>query len=206
MTVTNYDDIDVCNLALGHLSVDPISSLDQNSDVAAKCKLFYPIVRDSLLAKHHWNWAKTRRRLSCSSEEIPLNGYHYVHRLPASLIAGPFAVWGNFAAHPSTTYEVCGVYLYSNYEDVMIEFREEKMVSSWPPYFLDLVAVALAARLSKPILDSTNRADELFAEAYGHGNLDGQGGLFAQAKALDAQSKPVASLFFNGDPLRISRF
>lgn len=56
-------DVDICNLALGHLGDRAtIASIDppEGSAQAEHCARFYPIARDSLLEMHTWGFA-TRR-------------------------------------------------------------------------------------------------------------------------------------------------
>ena len=41
-------EIDICNLALGHIRAGTINSLDEGSVQAKQCKLKYPIMRDQI--------------------------------------------------------------------------------------------------------------------------------------------------------------
>jgi len=58
-------DIDICNLALLRLGTrSSISSLSENSTEAMTCALLFPVVRDGLLARHHWGFASRRTALA----------------------------------------------------------------------------------------------------------------------------------------------
>ncbi len=60
--------IDICNLALTELKLDPISSLDQaGSKVAALCNRHYDVRRKALLRAHIWNFAKSEAQLALST-------------------------------------------------------------------------------------------------------------------------------------------
>jgi hypothetical protein len=58
-------DVDICNLALLRLGTrSSISALTEGSTEANACALVYPIVRDTLLAQHHWGFATRRVALA----------------------------------------------------------------------------------------------------------------------------------------------
>ena len=66
--------IDICNLALTELKLDPISSLDQkDSKVAALCDRHYDVVRKALIRAHIWNFAKSEAQLSLSTNGSSLS-------------------------------------------------------------------------------------------------------------------------------------
>lgn len=50
--------IDICNMALGYLNVKPIMSLDEMSEPARKCRLYYDHLRRKLLRDYPWGFAK----------------------------------------------------------------------------------------------------------------------------------------------------
>ena len=53
-------EVDICNLALGHLGDNAtVSSISppEGSAQAEHCARFYPIARDALLEMHNWNFA-----------------------------------------------------------------------------------------------------------------------------------------------------
>ena len=50
--------IDICNMALGYINTRPIMSLDEASEPARKCKLYYDQLRKRLLRSYTWGFAK----------------------------------------------------------------------------------------------------------------------------------------------------
>ncbi len=61
--------VDMCNLSLTELKVNPISSLDQEgSSVAELCKRHYDARRKALLRTHVWNFSKTEEALARASD------------------------------------------------------------------------------------------------------------------------------------------
>ena len=60
--------VDICNLALTELKINPISAIDEvGSAVAALCNRHYDIRRKALLRSHIWNFAKTEAKLNLSA-------------------------------------------------------------------------------------------------------------------------------------------
>lgn len=73
-------EIDICNLALGHLGdVATIASIDppEGSAQAEHCARFYPIARDALLEMHAWSFATKRVQLAQLGSGWPEWDYSY---------------------------------------------------------------------------------------------------------------------------------
>lgn len=65
-------DVDICNLALGHLGDDAnIASLTENSAQAAYCNRFYPIARDMVLQRGGFSFTLRRVALATDLVTIP---------------------------------------------------------------------------------------------------------------------------------------
>lgn len=45
---------DVCNMALAHIAKGRISNIDEQSELARQCKLFYEPTRKELLRSYTW--------------------------------------------------------------------------------------------------------------------------------------------------------
>ena len=76
--------VDICNLALSELKINPISSMDTgvNGEI---CSRHYDIIRISLLRNHIWNFAKTEAQLSRSSNGTS-DAFDDVYPLPDTYI------------------------------------------------------------------------------------------------------------------------
>jgi len=73
-------EIDICNLALGHLGdVATIASIDppEGSAQAEHCARFYPIARDALLEMHAWSFSTKRVQLAQLGSGWPEWSYSY---------------------------------------------------------------------------------------------------------------------------------
>lgn len=79
--------VDICNLALAHLSDSAtVSSIDppEGSVQAEHCARFYPIARDALLEMHQWSFAMRRTELALSGDAPSTWAYSY--SVPASCV------------------------------------------------------------------------------------------------------------------------
>lgn len=78
-------EVDICNLALGHLgdraTVSSISP-PEGSAQAEHCARFYPITRDIVLESHEWGFATKRADLALLTDTPP-PGFRYVYQAPS---------------------------------------------------------------------------------------------------------------------------
>lgn len=73
--------VEICNLALNHIGAKSISSIDEASENARKCKLVYAPLRDAVLRDHAWNFATASEQLALLDETLP--GWGYIYAQPA---------------------------------------------------------------------------------------------------------------------------
>lgn len=81
-------EVDIANLALGHLGDDAnVSSISppEGSAQAEHCARFYPAARDALLEMHAWGFATKRIRLAALSVTPP-SQWAYVYAVPNDAI------------------------------------------------------------------------------------------------------------------------
>jgi hypothetical protein len=57
-------EVDICNLALGHIRAGSIGSLNDSSQPAKLCKNLYPILRDRCLRELPWHFNRKVKALS----------------------------------------------------------------------------------------------------------------------------------------------
>jgi hypothetical protein len=78
-------EIDICNLALGHLgdraTVSSISP-PEGSAQAEHCARFYPVARDLVLEAHEWGFATKRANLALLTDTPP-PGFTFVYQVPS---------------------------------------------------------------------------------------------------------------------------
>lgn len=80
------NDTQLCNLALAEIGDSySISDINETSNQAAVCRLFFQPTRDAMLRAHPWNFARGLADLSALSDE-PIFGWDYQYALPADFI------------------------------------------------------------------------------------------------------------------------
>ena len=62
---------EICNIALSHLAKGRISSIDEATEQARQCKLFYDYTRQALLREYNWGFAKRLVKLAEVKTEDP---------------------------------------------------------------------------------------------------------------------------------------
>lgn len=73
--------VDIGNMALIHLGIKPITSLNEASKPAQTINLFFDSTRDAVLRAHFWNFAsKTEQLVAISGELLP--GWLYLYAQP----------------------------------------------------------------------------------------------------------------------------
>lgn len=78
-------EVDICNLALAHIRGGRISSLNDGSEQARLCTLFYPLLRDQMLRDGNFQFCRTLRPLS-AREDAAIFNWRYVYQYPADCL------------------------------------------------------------------------------------------------------------------------
>jgi hypothetical protein len=182
-------EVDICNLALGHLGDDAtVSSINppEGSPQAEHCSRFYPIARDSLLERHYWGFTTTRASLALIGSAWPEWQYCYAQPSDAiNLISilPPNAtddysvgtnIWFTQTGYPipgngiyepqpfsQETLEDGTVVIYTNQEDAVLRYtRFVTDTTVFSPLFVDALSWYLASYLAGPILKGEQGAAE----------------------------------------------
>lgn len=208
MTSTNLTELDVCNDALIMVESSPVGDvLNPSTPKEVTCSRMYDLTIKSLFARHPWSFVNKQRQIQIDADKTAEGGYTRAFRLPSDLVGGPFAVFADGdLQNPVSDFLIQGDYVHANYTRVDVTYRIAPTPDIWPEYFRLLGTKAVAANLAKPIASNTDLQTELRIEVYGDANGTGTGGIFGEAKKLDAQTKPIKSMFQNGNPLTTARF
>lgn len=189
-------DVSICSQALLLLGADPIQSFEDGTDEANAAAELYPTVKAMVLSKGKWRFTITKKRLSRLST-APLTKWQYQYQLPsARLVDGPIKVFDSDAdnARPITHYEIAGVVLYSDEEAIYVDYQTAVDESGWPPYFIHLMVIAMAAHLAGPVTESDSTGKRYWDMAFGTPQERGMGGLLGDALTQNAQESPPSSI------------
>lgn len=206
-------EVDICNLALGHLGDDAtVASLDppEGSAQADHCARFYPLARDLLLDAHHWAFATRRVSLALLSSTPP-STWRYAYAVPGAAlnlisVLAPDALDDNSVGLPAVGGYGClpidlpGGYtpqpfvcetddsgntvLYTNQQNAVLRYTTKVTDSTkFPPTFVQGLAMRLASMLAGPVL----KGDEGIKAAALWGDRADK--WLAQAKESDANQQ-----------------
>lgn len=175
-------EVDICNLALGHLGDDAtVASLDppEGSAQAEHCARFYPMARDLLLDAHRWSFATRRASLALLSATPP-SPWRYAYVQPADAlnlisVLAPDALDDNsvglpaYGGYPCAPSDSQGAYtpqsfvtetddtgaavIYTNQQNAVLRYtRRITDPTLFPPTFVQGLALMLASMLAGPVL------------------------------------------------------
>lgn len=176
-------EVDICNLALGHLGdTATVASLDppEGSAQAEHCARFYPIARDSLLEMHPWGFATKRVQLAQLGTGWPEWDYSYAQPADALNIIAvlppyatddysvglsnvPMAAGGSYVPQAfSCEVDANGAdVIYTDQEDAVLRYTALVTdTTKFSPLFVMSLSWHLASMLAGPILKGDAGAAE----------------------------------------------
>jgi len=184
--------LSICSDALIILGAQPISSFTEGSDAAQACDRLYPDLRDSLLSRYPWSWSYKKVQLARLATS-PVTEWNYAYQLPGDIISGVRALFNTadtFGMPLRYGWELYGDQVYTNEENVYIDYQATVSESKMPYYFVHLLRTAMAGELGMIITDQISKADYYRSLAFGTPGENGRGGLFREAMNIDSRGQP----------------
>lgn len=167
----------------------------------------YRAVVTGLLTGYPWWFSVRVRKLNKIVGEKPAQ-WLYRFALPADMLGGPRAAYDRAPGNPFHAWELVASEepdrpgeLHSDAEEVWLRYAADVAPQFWTGYFRVLVLAALKAQFALSVREDGVLAERLRKEAFGTPEERGAGGVAAQARAQDAQSKPSQSLTLGNNPL-----
>ena len=195
---------DICSRALVELGEETISSFTANTPPSEICSLVYPEYIKYLLSSHPWKFNTKKTKLVRLATD-PLNEWKYAYQLPSDLLMLiAFFDSSSEGAIPKTYYELFENAIFTNEEEVYIDYQFQPDESYFPPFFVEFVVMALSSKLARPITDDDKIEQIKTTIAFGTPSENGRGGLFAIARRLDAIQNPSPAI--RADDLLNARF
>ena len=174
------------------LGAAPISSFTEGTDAAQACDRLYPDVRDTLLSNYLWSWSVKKEQLGRLSF-TPVDEWKYAYQLPGDMLSGVIALFRSSGLGQQPIrygWEIYGDQIYTNFEQVFIDYQGSVAESKMPNYFIRLLRTALASEIAFVITDQISKADYFRALAYGSPADSGRGGMMREAMNVDSRGKP----------------
>lgn len=120
--------VDICNLALGYLKIEPITSIETPTSNEEKiCAKYYDIARQATLESSDWSFA-TKRASIAQDTNTPAFGWDY-----------------QSGTLPTDFLKLIGVYnsygkLYINTNNIVYSFEDNKIMSDMTgPYYIKYI-------------------------------------------------------------------
>lgn len=158
LTRTSTSDIAICNLALAHIGVSPIVSLNDESESARALSRIYEPSRDVALRAKDWRFASVKVPLA-EIADVTVPGWEYVYGYPAKCLCirkiftdienkNPPAVEYETMLIPSINRKVIAC----NDEDAYAEYTYQITDSTlFDMSFVMAFSFLLAAQIAKPL-------------------------------------------------------
>lgn len=155
-------DIDICNLALGHLGDEAnVSSINppDGTAQATHCSRFYAIARDATLEMHAWGFA-TKRASLAQLATPSTTAWAYQYAVPPDMIK-PLSVYPADADYVDGIGDDDNKQPYLREGDVILTNTPDAMLryiaritdpTRFTPLFVETFGYKLAARLAGPIV------------------------------------------------------
>ena len=177
--------------ALIMLGAAPLSSFSDGTDEAQVADRLYDDVRDTLIMQYPYSWTIKKTKLSRLAD-APVNEWKYKYALPGDILGNPKALFinGGSGGRPARDFEIYSGGLYTNYEQVWIDYQFLPEPAIFPQYFTRLLKTALAAEFAEPITDQITKADYFHNRAYGAPTDNMRGGLVRVAINIDGADRP----------------
>lgn len=152
--------VQICNMALKHINVQTITSLEENTKQAQECAFYYDIVRQSLLVNLNASFSIARAQLVEKKDYTPIYGYDKAFALPHNCLQVLNLGDPQFDEY----YQIEGdnFYCTNDVHDVKIRYiKDVKDVNMFDPQFKELLALAIAVEICIPLTEDYNKLAQL---------------------------------------------
>lgn len=187
--------LSICSDALIMLGASPLSSFSDGTDEAQVADRLYDDVRDTIIMQYPYSWTIQKTKIARLAD-TPINEWKYKYQLPGDMLGNPKAVFNTSSVGATSIrdFEIYSAGLYTNLEDVWIDYQYLPEPAEFPPYFVRLLKTALAAEFAEPITDQITKADYFHSKAYGAPSDNMRGGLVRVAINIDGADQPSKSI------------
>lgn len=145
--------VGICNIALGNLGANLISSLTEDTPEATLCNVHWDNVRRSLLSTHPWNFAIKRQQLTALGT-APAFGYAYQYQLPSDCLRV-------LRVEDNDDYKLEGRTILTDADACYLKYVYDNLdVASWSDPFVDLAATRMQLELAYGITKSTSQKEQ----------------------------------------------
>ena len=157
------DEVGICNSALSKIGATRIVSLTEGSKNANFCAEQLAKLRDQLLRRHLWNFAKARALLPRLSE-APVFGFDHQYQLPADWLRS-LSLHDNDAGSGAVAYRIEGRRILSDASELyLVYIRQVTDPNQMTADFREALAFLLAKEAAIPIAQSNSLKQDMKEE------------------------------------------
>jgi hypothetical protein len=197
--------IDLINECLVMNGMDPLTT---ESAAGAETHIAcFNRATELILSCHPWNCNSFIRALSRKSAAPDPPHWQYAFVLPSELIGAPRAFYSDKDDRtPTTRYQLMGEReVQTDHEQLWCRGPWNVAPNFWPGYLREVIMLLVRSELALSTREDRVLRDDLRADAIGAGTSLMQGGLLAQARALDDMAKPSPVIAEYDNPLIAAR-
>jgi hypothetical protein len=160
-------EIQVVNMALGLLEEAPIVALSDDNKGARLCNLHYAQVRQAELTRHVWGFSIAKASVTGTDLDTGDGTLNWSYSVPAAALRIlPLTHDGEPHGIPINWRRQGDVILSDHETPIIIRYVQDMTdPTDWPPLFVDVVATALAVKISLPLTHKSGMV-QMAREAY----------------------------------------
>lgn len=155
---------DICNMALSKIGQHVITNIMLDSKIEQSCRLFLPIIRQSLLRQYAWNFAIKRVELV----KVANQGFGEYEKftLPDDYLQSASVYYDEDFSCEVSSFKIEGGFIYCESEELFIKYVSDITDPQfWDIDFINCVSIKLAAELDG-VLSKGESKQSLLSEFY----------------------------------------
>jgi hypothetical protein len=176
-----WDKLAVGNFVLNLLNKKSVNSLSDSGEFSDALERRLDLDYEKELAANNWRFATKTQALSVLVTPPSIDEWTYSLQIPSDYMNLVRVI-------PHVPYAIYGDKIYSNYNELKLEYRYKPDWSLLPAYFVVFLATKVAANMALAVANSPALADKLKADAMEQ---------LAIASFSDAQAHPTKSIQSN---------
>ena len=145
----SFSSIELCSKALNKIGANSITAFNEGTVEADVCSSIYSCLKQKLLSLYSWSFAIKTSNLE-KTESAERYDYKYAYVLPNDFLRAIKIASGMM-------YKIAGSYLFSDDEDVILEYIADVDEAKFSPLFISAFIYLMSAELSISLLNDTSK-------------------------------------------------
>lgn len=182
MPVLSWTKLDTINLAFNVLNKESVNDLLDSGVFSDAASRTFDLLYQNAIQSKAWRFAVTTQLLDVLPTPPPIQWWTYQLQLPSDYLAA-------VRTYPPIQYQVYqNNIIYTNNNNVVLEYRRLPDITHCPAYFITWLAVHIAAWFADAVAENDTLAQKLQARALSE---------LGEALFTDSQSHPTPAMYNN---------